>query len=76
MNAVLHKIMIQHNVEVIDNTTSSSYYFVQEKNIVNLINIYQMQVFHVCLAYLDILPFSILNQAYSFLCNIRGAFGK
>ena len=60
---------VQRNVEVIDNTTnttSSFLYFVHEKNIFNLINIYRCKVFHVCLAYLDKLPFSNLNQAYSF----------
>ena len=46
INTVLHETMNQRNVEVIDNTTNTTspfLYFVQENNVLNLINIYQMQ---------------------------------
>ena len=72
-NAVLHKTIIQRYVEVIDNTpntTSSSCRLYKKNNVVNLINIYKCKVFHVCPVYLDKLPFSILNQAFSFSCHI------
>ena len=73
INAVLHKTMIQRNVEVIDNTTnttSSSCILHKNRMLLTWSISFKCKVFHVCLVYLDKWPFSILNQAYSFSCHI------
>ena len=73
INQVLHKSMIQRNVEVIDNTTNStsSTCMLSKKRMLSILSMsIKRKVFHVCLAYLDKSPFSILNQACSFSCHM------
>ena len=69
----LPKTMNQRNVELIDNTTNTiSPFCILSKKIMFLtwsISI-KYKVLHLCLAYLDKLPFSNLNQAYSFSFHI------
>ena len=73
INTVLHETNNQRNVEVIDNITyTTSPFCILSKKIMFLtwsISI-KCKVLHLCPAYLDKLPFSNLNQAYSFSCHI------
>ena len=68
----LWKPIFSNNVKLDNttNTTSSSCMLSIKRRLLTWSTSTKCKVFHLCLAYLDKLPFSILNQACPFSCHI------